>query len=64
MSSDEGLKLIVKSGQCYRSAQEQPIRALDENKAGESAIDSPAYQGAGDRIRTGDVQLGKLAFYP
>lgn len=26
--------------------------------------DIPPDYGAGDRIRTGDVKLGKLAFYP
>jgi hypothetical protein len=56
---------------CRRNARRDAVLSITRNEKSPGAIapglstycNSTVSRGAGDRARTGDVQLGKLAFY-
>jgi hypothetical protein len=54
------LKYKKKSG---RGKKFQPTDLMSDKSVPEKGCNTPEGKKAGDRIRTGDFQLGKLTFY-
>ena len=64
-----------KTSFCLRLATGRPVKSIvalpgarfqcfrQESNAANSGVEKSQENGAGDRDRTGDIQLGKLAFY-